>query len=501
MYFRKSNIGSHELDVQETNVSISQFKRGIRKKNLEKRNEWWQHRSQWWVWYRRLHIGLQHWIRVHLTAWEHSEHKVRVQTVLALGNQLQDRVLKCGIRMETWIPAMGHQLSDIQCWPSWESLFHMYERNWGLSRGRIAGHRRQCDCEGGSTSWTRYQENLRTTKNTDVEQVKTLFDISQKLISGSQKWDIRIYIYIYTYDWMEKQLHGWELFAAWQSDRAVESKGTRLFWFSAVLERFIIILSRFGTVKTKLDGSWILVTVATLNGTDGEPVEFEWNISQDTPYCNCSMRLKRRWSEDSEVESSSCRCTTTLIGQKMETQKTCISNSLEVRAYAHRFPQVIGHSSGQEQKKSDNGTHTYKPNGLWNQSAEMIMFNPENVDIVSFEQQVRWTEDHWKARKEGSCRFTATVTCRPRSCCFRTIISVSQLSVHGAISDWCEELDQQISDLSFSWTMKPVAKMNGQLDCRRSPEVLSILTKPFSINVSAQGNLRSHNEIFETHPH
>ena len=29
-----------------------------------------------------------------------------------------------------------------------------------------------------------------------------------------------------------------------------------------------------------------------LNGIDGEPLEFEWNISRDTQYWNCFVRLK-----------------------------------------------------------------------------------------------------------------------------------------------------------------------------------------------------------------
>ena len=36
---------------------------------------------------------------------------------------------------------------------------------------------------------------------------------------------------------------------------------------------------------------------------------------------------------------------------------------------------------------------------------------------------------------------------------FRIIISFNQLSVYGAILDWCEELSQQISDHSFSSTI------------------------------------------------
>ena len=43
--------------------------------------------------------------------------------------------------------------------------------------------------------------------------------------------------------------------------------------------------------------------------------------------------------------------------------------------------------------------------------------------------------------------------------------------------------------------------MNEQLDCRLSPEVLSVVMKRRAINVPAQGNLlRSRGERFETLP-
>ena len=79
----------------------------------------------------------------------------------------------------------------------------------------------------------------------------------------------------------------------------------------------------------------------------------------------------------------------------------------------------------------------------------------------------------------------------------RTIISVNQLSVYGAIAGCCgemaQQLAQQLSDHAFSITGKPVAKMGEQLDCKLSPEVLSVITKPLEIDVPAQGNLlRNH---------
>ena len=84
---------------------------------------------------------------------------------------------------------------------------------------------------------------------------------------------------------------------------------------------------------------------------------------------------------------------------------------------------------------------------------------------------------------------------------FRMIISVNQLSLYGAVSDWCGELAQQISEHSSSSTARPVAEMNDESESRISPSVVSILTNPPSMYVPVQGDfLRSHNKRFENLP-
>ena len=47
------------------------------------------------------------------------------------------------------------------------------------------------------------------------------------------------------------------------------------------------------------------------------------------------------------------------------------------------------------------------------------------------------------------CQYTTEVTQTPRSCFFASF-SVNQLSIYGAVSDWCEELAQRISDYSLT---------------------------------------------------
>ena len=73
----------------------------------------------------------------------------------------------------------------------------------------------------------------------------------------------------------------------------------------------------------------------------------------------------------SKIEVSSCRCVTTLLGAGNE--EICVSNSSEVVAYTQRF--IEGHWSylapGTDEHRY--GTHTYRPNSLWNHAAEMMM--------------------------------------------------------------------------------------------------------------------------------
>ena len=67
-----------------------------------------------------------------------------------------------------------------------------------------------------------------------------------------------------------------------------------------------------------------------------------------------------------------------------------------------------------------------------------------------------------------------------------------------AVSDWCEELAQRISDLSSPGTRRPVAEMNEESESRISLNVVLILTNPLSINVPVQGGLlRRHNKRFD----
>ena len=85
---------------------------------------------------------------------------------------------------------------------------------------------------------------------------------------------------------------------------------------------------------------------------------------------------------------------------------------------------------------------------------------------------------------------------------FRTIISVNQLSIFEAISDWCGEVAQQISD---HWVFQQGETrgeegLNNSLDCRLSLAVLSCIETACDRRSGSENLLRSQNERFETLP-
>ena len=119
----------------------------------------------------------------------------------------------------------------------------------------------------------------------------------------------------------------------------------------------------------------------------------------------------------------------TSLGEKQETKKLLLRFLQTLRRARKDFLKDIGHSSEQELKKS----------GLWNHAAEMMMINlRERKHPTYSEERVRWPEDLYNGEST-----TAELL-------FRIMISVNQLSVYGAASDWCEEFAQQIFRSSFN---------------------------------------------------
>ena len=98
-------------------------------------------------------------------------------------------------------------------------------------------------------------------------------------------------------------------------------------------------------------------------------------------------------------------------------------------------------------------------------------------------------DDGQSQRKRTPPPFRGTSALSPESdpataqLLFRIIISVNQLSIYEAISNWCEELALQISDPSSYNTRKPVAELHYESESRVAPTLISILTNAPLVDV------------------
>ena len=80
-----------------------------------------------------------------------------------------------------------------------------------------------------------------------------------------------------------------------------------------------------------------------LDRTDGEPMELEWNISQDSPHCSSATKSKRsfqKWAINQKISqdgSSSCRCSMTSHGDLKDNEQECESNAKFVSIFAKKI--------------------------------------------------------------------------------------------------------------------------------------------------------------------
>ena len=108
---------------------------------------------------------------------------------------------------------------------------------------------------------------------------------------------------------------------------------------------------------------------------------------------------------------------------------------------------------------------------MWNRSAEMMKHHLRESGHATFRATSALNRKSLKSKGEGKLSIHHDGDPATAELLFRMVISVNQLSIYGAISDWCEELAQQISDHSFSSTGKLVAELNDESESRISPDV------------------------------
>ena len=285
-----------------------------------------------------------------------------------------------------------------------------------------------------------------------------------------------------------------------QSCRAVHSKGVRLLRFSALSWRHCCWVPTISEVLER--PNWLVHAIPRVSW-----IGRCWgNNSHDTLHCSYFKTSETRWRKifgltNSKIESSSCRCTTTSIGDQEETKK-----------FVHRILQMLLHTpqnvlkdiwsfSGPGPVEKWYGTLAHKPNGSWNDVADLMMVNVRESGHPLFRGSSAFFRGGLKSKAGGRTTTHCNADPATAELLLRSIISVYQLTIYGAEADWCEELAQQIADHSSTRTGHLVPKVKNESESKVAPTDVSILTKSPLINVQARRNsVQQHREKFENLP-
>ena len=168
-----------------------------------------------------------------------------------------------------------------------------------------------------------------------------------------------------------------------------------------------------------------------------------WNVSQDSPPCRSATKSKsscQKWAKDqknSQDGSSSFRCSTTSHGDK-DNEQECNAHADLVPKNAKRFPPGRWSFLGPGSEKKWYSTYNERPQGEWDRVAELMMIKFSESGHPVFRSTSPLSRGVLKSKGGGKLSIHFCVDEGTIETVFRTIVSVNQFSIYGAISDLCD---------------------------------------------------------------
>ena len=231
-----------------------------------------------------------------------------------------------------------------------------------------------------------------------------------------------------------------------------------------VLERWIraqrqTLFGKNSWVGSKIHHNTELWTQLTRNRWNSSGIS-----SQDSLHCSSSTKSKRscqKWAtqNNSKDELSSRRCSMTSCGE-LKTMNRNVLPIPHLCLYLQKdFQQDVGHSSDLDQKQSgilpttkdhkENGTESLDwwwisedtPPGEWDKLTEKMMVTFAESGHPVFRATSPLSRGTLKSKGGGKLSIHYCADVDTIETVFRTIISVHQLSIYGAVSDLCEEYE------------------------------------------------------------
>ena len=287
-----------------------------------------------------------------------------------------------------------------------------------------------------------YSENLRSIENRGNNlTTKQIFDISEKLIVG-QSDEI---FGVTRINWEDSS---WKHLSLVSDEQVISLLHVKVYVFSDS----VLCLGKIhqnpqsNTVwEDKLTWFKSSSQYKTLDTIDGEPMEFEWNIFPGfttLQLCNKVQEFLSKMSEKPEEFKGRIifmSMFNDISWGSQDNEQECESNANLVSINARRFSSGRGSFLGPGSEEKWYSTCTDRPQGEWGRVAELMMIKCRESGHPVFRATSPFSRGVLKSKGGGKLSIHFCADGRTIETVFRTIISVNQLSIYGAVSDLSEE--------------------------------------------------------------
>ena len=180
---------------------------------------------------------------------------------------------------------------------------------------------------------------------------------------------------------------------------------------------------------------------------DGEPMEFEWSIFPGFNTLQLSEEVKRLLLRLDETPEN---FTGRIISMSMfnaiscgsrDNEKECMSNAILVSPNAKRFWKGQSSFIGPRSEKKWYSVSEDSPHGEWSNMAERMMLEFAESGHPIFRATSPLSRGRLKSKRHGKLSTHCCADLETIETIFRIIVSVNQLSLHGAVAEMCEEYE------------------------------------------------------------
>ena len=182
-----------------------------------------------------------------------------------------------------------------------------------------------------------------------------------------------------------------------------------------------------------------------LDRIDGGPMKFEWMIYPRFTTCQILLEINKLMTEmDREPEQFQARIIfmsiyNGTVWRDPNNEKVCVANSALVAAYAKKLSSGQRSFLGPGSETKRKATDSCKPGGEWDRVPEIMMIYYSESEHPMFRAT---NAERGALKSKGGGKISMHVCGNHNTVddlMFRTVLSVNQLSIHGAVADLCEE--------------------------------------------------------------